>query len=401
MDSYDWSRFPAAWFGANATHWESPSQIAAIGKYAMAILGWQHLAGLDNMTAVVYAQLTQAAILKAANPTQAVHVYCSFGWAFGMNEAVWPLMADERYAGFFLQSTGNSFEFSRTNCYQMHTQEKRCVGYFWNFGNATARDYYISRLVAPLAAAPAIDGVFFDAFNYAYDIPEVKPWGKPVINVPNCSTPAASPGGAVRWDGCEALLNGTLDVARRATALLNAHGKTPIFANPASFVKPPKQHIWLDEARLAAALGGMRWLTYYESFRGDVDPRTDPNGLLNNMLTESKAGIASAVHTYYHNASEDPTPHVAAFLLARNTSWYFFGSTGWWDNSFQWTSLYDTAGKCGKPLGPASSAGTRAAAGLAPSTNATTAWQREFVGCRVALECSQATGRCAGSIKLR
>ena len=61
MDSYDWSRFPAAWFGANATHWESPSQIAAIGKYAMAILGWQHLAGLDNMTAVVYAQLTQAA----------------------------------------------------------------------------------------------------------------------------------------------------------------------------------------------------------------------------------------------------------------------------------------------------------------------------------------------------
>ena len=62
--TYDWERFPAAWFGANATHWESPSQIAAIGKYALAILGWQHLAGSDNMTAVVYPQLAQAAILK-------------------------------------------------------------------------------------------------------------------------------------------------------------------------------------------------------------------------------------------------------------------------------------------------------------------------------------------------
>lgn len=52
LDTYDWSRFPAAWFGANATHWESPEQIAEIGRYALAILGWQHLAGEDNMTAV-------------------------------------------------------------------------------------------------------------------------------------------------------------------------------------------------------------------------------------------------------------------------------------------------------------------------------------------------------------
>ena len=35
---YDWSRFPAAWFGANATEWESDAQLAEIGRYAMAIL---------------------------------------------------------------------------------------------------------------------------------------------------------------------------------------------------------------------------------------------------------------------------------------------------------------------------------------------------------------------------
>lgn len=53
---------------------------------------------------------------------------------------------------------------------------------------------------------------------------EVRPWGKPVLNVPNCSTPVAQ-GGAVGWGGCEALLNGTLDVLRRTTQLLNSRGK--------------------------------------------------------------------------------------------------------------------------------------------------------------------------------
>ena len=130
---------------------------------------------------------------------------------------------------------------------------------------------------------------------------EVRPWGKPVLNVPNCSTPVAQ-GGAVGWGGCEALLNGTLDVLRRTTQLLNSRGKVmllaaprcssptprslfhplappdlltpltlsephaqepaapclqaatlvlqvPLFANPASFARPPGQKIWLDEVR--------------------------------------------------------------------------------------------------------------------------------------------------------
>ena len=96
---YDWSRFPAAWFGANATEWESPDQIAEIGRYALAILGWQHLAADDNMTAVIYPQLAQAAIIKGAHPQLPVLAYTSFGWAFGMNAAVWPIMNDKRYTG--------------------------------------------------------------------------------------------------------------------------------------------------------------------------------------------------------------------------------------------------------------------------------------------------------------
>ena len=65
-------------------------------------------------------------------------------------------------------------------------------------------------------------------------------------------------GGAPGWGGCEALLNGTLDVARRTTQLLNAHGKVPLFANPAYFARPPDRRIWLDEARLVDGVAGER-----------------------------------------------------------------------------------------------------------------------------------------------
>merc|ERR1711934_452388 len=56
---YNWSKFPTAWFASNATNWESNEQIELIGKYSMAILGWQHLDTPLNWTAVVYTQLTQ------------------------------------------------------------------------------------------------------------------------------------------------------------------------------------------------------------------------------------------------------------------------------------------------------------------------------------------------------
>ena len=61
------------------------------------------------------------------------------------------------------------------------------------------RDFYIEKIIAPLAAADGIDGVFFDCFNFAYDMPT--PWNRRATNIPGCT----SAGG----DGCEALLAGT------------------------------------------------------------------------------------------------------------------------------------------------------------------------------------------------
>ena len=319
--AYNWSKFPAAWFGANATTWESPAQIEAIGKYSLAILGWQHLTMVTDFTAVVFEQITQAAILKNNHPDLPVFVYCGFGWAMGLNAGVLPIMNDPACKDFFLQSK-EGYVFTQTDCQQGHTTPKdtnnRCLGYFWNFGNASARDYFVDHLVAPLATAGAIDGVFFDATNYGYDIPEVHPWNRLTINVPNCTVP---PG---EYSGCEALISGTLDVAKRSTELLNKHGKVPMFANAGSFVKPVKQHIWLNESRLVDALDGMAWTTYYESARAEAAFTT---GYLANMLTEQKLGVAAGVHTYYKNATEDPLPHMAAFMLAQEEHWYYFGST--------------------------------------------------------------------------
>jgi len=36
---------------------------------------------------------------------------------------------------------------------------------------------------------------------------------------------------------------------------------------------------------------------------------------------------------------ESELVHMAAFLLARQQDWHYFGSTGWWDDSFTWNAL--------------------------------------------------------------
>lgn len=50
----------------------------------MAILGWQHLDTPTEWTDVVYAQMAQAAIIKARHPSLPVFVYCGYGFAFGL-----------------------------------------------------------------------------------------------------------------------------------------------------------------------------------------------------------------------------------------------------------------------------------------------------------------------------
>jgi hypothetical protein len=94
--AYSYDIFPAAWFGGNKTHWETASQLAELGKYSLAVLGWQHLTEAGDWDAVVYLQLSQAAGIKRVNPSLPVFCYASLGWAFAQNAAVLPLMSNPR-----------------------------------------------------------------------------------------------------------------------------------------------------------------------------------------------------------------------------------------------------------------------------------------------------------------
>ena len=91
------------------------------------------------------------------------------------------------------------------------------------------------------------------------------------------------------------------------------------------------------------------------------------------------------VHTYLNNATEDPTPHAAAFMLFRREHWYFFASTGWLDADWRWSPLYEKLAACGRPLG------------LAVGAPAPVAYTRAYEHCNVSLDCSVPTS-CAASI---
>ena len=173
---YNWSKFPTAWFAANATRWESEAQLAEIGKYSMAILGWQHLAASTHWTAIVYTQIEQAAIIKKAHPDMPVFVYSGFGFAAGFNNGTWPalesVLKDPKgspFRDFFLQGSSKTVA-TQTYCQQGHTSTgatgSHCLSYVWNMANASARDYYMENVVAPLASSESIDGVFYDGFNW-------------------------------------------------------------------------------------------------------------------------------------------------------------------------------------------------------------------------------------------
>ena len=89
---YNWSRFPAAWFGANATSFESDAAMDEIGRYSLAIFGWQALITATNWTASIHSQLTQAARLKARHPNLPVYVYAGYGNANGYDAPTWEIL---------------------------------------------------------------------------------------------------------------------------------------------------------------------------------------------------------------------------------------------------------------------------------------------------------------------
>jgi len=392
---YNWSKFPAAWFGANNTNFESEQELEAIGKYSLAIFGWQALITATNWTASIYAQLAQAGILKAKYPDLPVYVYSGFGNSDGYDAPTFEIIRSasdgcsghqpcrkvaEPYTDWVLE-TDTTPVYSMSACEQMgmgysNPPTDHCWNPIWNLANESMRDFFIDKLVTPLAEAPTIDGVFYDCFNFAYQLPD--PWGRKATNIPNCTT-AGGP-------GCEALLNGTIDLARRIAVKLNAGGKVAMFSNPATFANPTKAPIWLDEQRLVDGLKGTSYQFNYEFFRAE-QAATDFQ--LPNLLKESNLGVPIGMHTYLNNMTEDPTPHLAAFMIFRQQHWYSFSSTGWLDNDWEWQPIYDKLSECGNPVD------VKPVGAPAPLV-----YTRKYQHCAFKLDCSNPKPKsCVTSIK--
>lgn len=124
----------------------------------------------------------------------------------------------------------------------------------------------------------------------------------------------------------------------------------------------------------------------YEFFRAE-QAATDFQ--LPNLLKESNLGVPIGMHTYLNNMTEDPTPHLAAFMIFRQQHWYSFSSTGWLDNDWEWQPIYDKLSECGNPVD------VKPVGAPAPLV-----YTRKYQHCAFKLDCSNPKPKsCVTSIK--
>lgn len=265
-------------------------------------------------------------------------------------------------------------------------------------GNGT--DYQSQRVKPATSAGTNATGCCGDRYECTRPLPDGGNCDTAAKGAWHTIPPPAPPQGNSGF-GCDALVVGSIDVALRTAQLLNKHGKVPMYSNPASFARPLKTPIWMNESRLVDALAGTAWMVNYEFMRAESIMNGCPGAnittgecILDNMLAESKLGVAAGVHTYLKrvNASdpnspiENQLPHMAAFMLAQQEHWYYFGSTGWWDDDYVWDELFDKVSTCGKPTE------------LAPAVGSGPVYTRAFEHCKVSLDCTDSAS-CKGDIQ--
>ena len=394
-----WDRFPALWFGANATPpgFENAAQAAGDARYPVAIFGHQAGHGEcavhggcgcrsntqwhEERTLAKNAAIVKAAAGEGRAPPRVFvyrHPVVTQSW-YGLVDAVQcngpasrpaddgPCALNPAYEGFWLRcpeqdgGAGAVLEHSQHYCGQL----------WYDFRNASAADYFINTIMAEVAAEPDVDGVFFDTFDrFLTD-------NRACDTAQHCAalTPAVY----------SELFAATVAVLRRSAALLRAHGKlamvsvgvlqldnktlpgdaVPMVAPPAAGTElartstdvgagggvgsnaacGPQPHF--AEELLLEAVGPAGMLRFYEFF-----PHTGHAcvSLLLNARAEAAKGLPIAVTAHLH----DFTFSLAAFLVVMGEYSYFgySNNTRWLDNDWAWHPEYDRV--YGAPAGLAS-----------------------------------------------
>ena len=368
--------FPSFWFGENAESMDNATELARVGKFSLAIYGWQHAMAVAPKGQQEGQKLSaQCAALKATGSHTRCAVYRQ-GW-LGMSNydeqrAVLDLNASAT-AGWWLTDNagapdGHSAAPSGTPVSSL----------FWNFANASAAEYYQQKVVRPITQDPNVDAVFFD------DMPGAC-----------CNSEHVLPSHYATHEAL-AICDATLANFKTVAQILNAHGKLPIY----SMFQKPWQPCLYPKSTIMSKLGSD---IHYARFSQTVLLRegiptsygANCSQSIEDALAQVSAGLDyiqwEDVSTGAYKRNEQLNLSTAVFLLVRGSASnqsYYGSSSSWSESGWRWEPLYDQLGQLGKPLGLAQKT----------VTNSADQWKREYEGGSVHVTCPRpgATGECFG-----
>ena len=370
--TYDWARFPAAWFGTNWTGWETEEQMQKFGKYTLFMLGWQAMQGPSNYSHTLRAQFEQVQRVKERYPHMPCVLYVPSDGASPLFDAMLPLFEDfQRYKNFFyLNASGEPYKI-RYKCAINTTHSgsstgvkaKGCEVLDWNFYNTSARDYYLDVVLKRIAEMDSsnqvFDGIFFDA-------------AMGFMRTASCPAAAANcrAGGYTQAE-TDAI---GIEILRRTVTNLAkwGQGKVPIFNAHYADMSFNNDTIHSESAILDAITeSGGAMMRYYD---GDGPLSI---ALIDNALEERLRQIPTVFHV--KGKKQKTIDAVAVFLLIRQKFSYFMESTGYYDRNFEWHAAYDL--DYGLPLSAGPSREVNTATG-------TVEYSRTYTRCVVAISCN-------------
>eukprot|EP01050_Picozoa_sp_SAG11_P020782 SAG11_NODE_3570_length_2362_cov_5.801149_1_plen_527_part_00 len=370
-------KFPSSWFGANVKNFEleDPKELAFLKQFTQVLASWPELVVSSAFTNGTAIAVEDAVRMKALlGPKTSVFTYQSMWVGAGFYDEVWDLMQDpEHYGGFFedpkvANYTGYCEQVAQGAHLPNVTAESypRCLGYYWNWCNETAADYFVNRVMRAMVADPSgtpygFDGVFLD-------------------NSDNFRPPRGSKS---QCDAAEA----TLKVHIALGQMFQALNKWPVF----SFTPSPRER----DAIWAAGVG---FTKFYEYFTPSLNA-------MQELYNDTEMGLPTICHapTYVKRHPAIPLMDVlAAFLVATggaDHSYFQYSAADWVvDSSWPWSPLL--AVQYGKALGPPT---ITPYGPVVPGVAQATIWSRKFAnGALVTVNCSADADKhhkwCVGNI---
>ena len=311
-----------AWFGANESGFENESQLQALGNYSMIVFGWQALLPFSNYTGELDLLVDQCQRVKSRHPQTPVILYIDGLRVQPFYRSLSKIMRDPNYEDFFLRDN-QGFIPATTYCQQMHQnpRDPKCLCWYWNFFNDTARDFYLNNLVLPQAAKPGFDGVFFDGSDGF-----MRGHWKKAINVPVGMTDDDALAAIIDWH-------------TRSADLLFKHKKYAIFSEHLADTTTQQQE------RIKHALSDTPYFRFYEGFG-------PTQHYIETILNETQRGdqaLPIIVHQPLRSQTSSLQDSLAAFLLVQGNFSYYMASEGWLDGGWQWHPEYNV--EYGQPLG--------------------------------------------------